>query len=160
MEHQSKIHAAVFTGIALTVGAFSWILKNAVQDNAKEEISPDSEDKIRVTILYGTQFGTSKRFARRLLEAAKSKLPVNVYFQLKRMDKFDPEDLTKETIFLCVLSTVEGGKPPANAKFFCNWVKEAVNDWRVHDSFLDKTRFGIFGCCNTLYEDAGNCNVA
>jgi len=150
----------MFTGLAVTVGAltYAWKTQQSAKSASDKEIS--RENPIKITILYGTQFGTSKRFARRLLNQAKTKLPVNAYFQLKRMDQFDPEDLAQETIFLCVVSTVEGGKAPANAKFFCNWVAEAVNDWRVHDSFLSKVRFAVFGCCNTLYEDNGNCNVA
>eukprot|EP00494_Astrolonche_serrata_P013550 UN13672 len=72
------------------------------------------------------------------------------------MDEFDPEDLSGESLLVVFVSTIEGGNPPGNAKFFCNWLSEAVNDWRVHDSYLAKLRFGVFGCCNSLYEENTN----
>jgi len=113
-------------------------------------------EKKRIVILFGTQFGTSKKFAGKMFRSIEGKYEIDV--SINSFGGFDPEDLNNETLLLCVLSTVEGGNPPANAEFFCNWINEAVNDWRVHDSYLDKLRFAVFGCCNSLYEQ--NCNLA
>ena len=95
----------MFTGLAVTVGAlaYAWKTQQSAKSASDKEISRENPIVTsshlqfnfsfafqKITILYGTQFGTSKRFARRLLNQAKTKLPVNAYFQLKRMDQFDP----------------------------------------------------------------------
>eukprot|EP00479_Gromia_sphaerica_P012736 TRINITY_DN6837_c0_g1_i1.p2 TRINITY_DN6837_c0_g1~~TRINITY_DN6837_c0_g1_i1.p2 ORF type:complete len:68 (-),score=13.37 TRINITY_DN6837_c0_g1_i1:150-353(-) len=60
------------------------------------------------------------------------------------MESLDPEDLASESLMVFVISTYTDGQPPNNAKFFCNWLKEAVSDWRVHDNYLRKLRYTLF----------------
>ena len=41
-------------------------------------------------------------------------------------------------------------------QFFCDWLSEATEDFRVDDSFLHKTAVACFGCGNSLYEQHFN----
>lgn len=72
------------------------------------------------------------------------------------MDDFEPEELRQHQLVILVVSTYEDNTPPVNAKFFYDWIMEAVHDFRVHKGELEKTYFAVYGCGNSLYEEQYN----
>ncbi|NXI82283.1 TYW1 synthase, partial [Rhipidura dahli] len=111
-----------------------------------------------VKIFYGSQTGTAKRFAKTLAEAVTSlNLPVEVI----NMGDCDPEDgLSEETssrnICVFLVATYTEGQPPESAAWFCKWLEEAANDFRVGKSFLQGLRYAVFGLGNSAYVDHYN----
>ncbi|KAM7032990.1 S-adenosyl-L-methionine-dependent tRNA 4-demethylwyosine synthase TYW1-like isoform 1-T3 [Acridotheres tristis] len=111
-----------------------------------------------VKIFYGSQTGTAKRFAKALAEAVTSfNLPVEVI----NMGDYDPEDgLVEETssrsICVFLVATYTDGQPPESAAWFCKWLEEAANDFRVGKSFLQGLRYAVFGLGNSAYVDHYN----
>ncbi|NWX34860.1 TYW1 synthase, partial [Notiomystis cincta] len=111
-----------------------------------------------VKIFYGSQTGTAKRFAKALAEAVTSlNLPVEVI----NMGDYDPEDsLSEETsssnICVFLVSTYTEGQPPESAAWFCKWLEEAANDFRVGKSLLQGLRYAVFGLGNSAYVDHYN----
>ncbi|NXB47453.1 TYW1 synthase, partial [Leucopsar rothschildi] len=111
-----------------------------------------------VKIFYGSQTGTAKRFAKALSEAVTSfNLPVEVI----NMGDYDPEDgLVEETssrsICVFLVATYTDGQPPESAAWFCKWLEEAANDFRVGKSFLQGLRYAVFGLGNSAYVDHYN----
>merc|ERR1719204_2720831 len=102
-----KQKALIFTGVAVTVASTLYI-RRRLSISSSDQKSSEPKSTVKVSILYGTQFGTSKKFAQRLVKKAKQFLPENVVIVLKTMNEFDPEDLAQESIVICILSTVEG----------------------------------------------------
>ncbi|XP_039588805.1 S-adenosyl-L-methionine-dependent tRNA 4-demethylwyosine synthase TYW1-like isoform X2 [Passer montanus] len=106
-----------------------------------------------VKIFYGSQTGTAKRFAKALAEAVTSlNLPVEVI----NMGDYDPEDgLVEETnsrnICVFLVATYTEGQPPESAAWFCKWLEEAANDFRVGKSLLQGLRYAVFGLGNSAY---------
>ena len=54
------------------------------------------------------------------------------------------------------LSTYTDGSPPESAKWFCQWLSEAVHDFRVQKSLLSHLKFTVFALGNSLYADHYN----
>lgn len=54
------------------------------------------------------------------------------------------------------MSTYTDGKPPADAVWFCKWLEESSNDFRVQKSLLGAVKYAVFGLGNSLYKDNFN----
>ena len=48
------------------------------------------------------------------------------------------------------------GKPPDSAEWFCKWLEEASNDFRVQKSLLSGLDYAVFGLGNSLYKERFN----
>ncbi|NWY44196.1 TYW1 synthase, partial [Sylvia atricapilla] len=166
--HRFYIYSAVAFGISL------WIVFQFTTTRTKRKVTePGTTDKLRngcappqaqevhvagVKIFYGSQTGTAKRFAKTLAEAVASlNLPVEVI----NMGDYDPEDgLVEETtsrnICVFLVATYTEGQPPESAAWFCKWLEEAANDFRVGKSFLQGLRYAVFGLGNSAYVDYYN----
>ncbi|NXE67835.1 TYW1 synthase, partial [Calcarius ornatus] len=166
--HRFYIYSAVALGISL------WIVTQFTTTRAKRKVTePGTSDKLGngcaprqaqrihvagVKIFYGSQTGTAKRFAKALAEAVFSlNLPVEVI----NMEDYDPEDgLVEETssrnICVFLVATYTEGQPPESAVWFCKWLEEAANDFRVGKSFLQGLRYAVFGLGNSAYVDHYN----
>lgn len=55
-----------------------------------------------------------------------------------------------------MVSTYTDGTPPESAKWFCQWLSEAVDDFRVHKSLLSGLQYAVFGLGNSLYSEHYN----
>ncbi|NWR76096.1 TYW1 synthase, partial [Centropus unirufus] len=112
----------------------------------------------RVKIFYGSQTGTSKRFATGLAEAIVSlALPVEVI----SMGDYDPDDClaeetTSRTICVFLVATYTDGQPPESAAWFCKWLEEAASDFRFGKTYLKGLRYAVFGLGNSVYVDHYN----
>ena len=58
------------------------------------------------------------------------------------------------SVFL--ISTYTDGTPPESVTWFCQWLKEAKDDFRVHKSLLSGLRYAAFGLGNSLYGENYN----
>ena len=61
-----------------------------------------------------------------------------------------------DTVNVFLISTYTDGTPPESAKWFCQWLAEAVDDFRVHKSLLSKLNFTVFALGNSLYKEHYN----
>ena len=95
----------------------------------------------KVTIVYGTETGNSKKVATDFaLKAKKSSINAKVV----SLDQYRLTDLPKEEYLLAVISTQGEGEPPAAAKKFYDHIHN--NGFQ-----LDKLKFGVFALGDTSY---------
>ncbi|XP_062815677.1 S-adenosyl-L-methionine-dependent tRNA 4-demethylwyosine synthase TYW1-like [Anolis carolinensis] len=118
----------------------------------------EKNQTIGVKIFYGSQTGTAKRFALKLSEAVASLDLPSIAIDMK---DFDPEDALAEearggTVCVFVVSTFTDGQPPESAAWFCKWLQEAANDFRVGKHFLRGLRFAVFGLGDSAYRENYN----
>ncbi|XP_077168917.1 S-adenosyl-L-methionine-dependent tRNA 4-demethylwyosine synthase TYW1-like isoform X2 [Paroedura picta] len=111
-----------------------------------------------VKILYGSQTGTAKRFATILAEAVAS---LNLPAEVIDMRDYDPDDslaeeATGKNVCVFLAATYADGKPTDNAAWFCKWLEEAANDFRVGKKYLKGLQYAVFGLGNSLYTDHYN----
>ncbi|KAJ8044014.1 S-adenosyl-L-methionine-dependent tRNA 4-demethylwyosine synthase [Holothuria leucospilota] len=74
---------------------------------------------------------------------------------------FDPEqhilpDIVKNNTLIYIMSTYTDGQPPDSAAWFCNWLEESVNDFRVPRTLLSGVHYSVFGLGNSLYKENYN----
>lgn len=130
---------------SLRIGKLAgWVNDSAPGSTPLREAAEDG-----IVVLYGSQKGTGRGFA----EALAKRLPGA---RLLNMRDVDPEDLPKVRRAVLVVSTYEGGGPPQDAKFFVQWLKEALHDWRVDKKILSGLLYAVFGLGNSVYADNYN----
>ncbi|GFG36236.1 hypothetical protein Cfor_10675 [Coptotermes formosanus] len=111
-----------------------------------------------LTVFYGTHTETSKTFSSMLRKDCEQRgLSVEVF----DLADTDPEErLLQETSgsSLCVfiLPTYTDGRPPETAAWFCKWLEEASNDFRVERELLKGMKFAVFGLGNSQYKEHFN----
>ena len=54
------------------------------------------------------------------------------------------------------VSTYTEGAPPDSARWFCQWLAEAVDDFRVSKSLLNALRYTVFALGNSEYTEHYN----
>lgn len=95
----------------------------------------------KVTIVYGTETGNSKKVATDFaLKAKKNSINAKVV----SLDQYRLTDLQKEEYLLAVISTQGEGEPPAAAKKFYDHIHQ--NGFQ-----LDKLKFGVFALGDLSY---------
>ncbi|CAK9299979.1 unnamed protein product [Gordionus sp. m RMFG-2023] len=118
-----------------------------------------------IKIFYGSQSGKTKKFAEELYYKIKKvrneilKIPINNSNELVIVDlnDYEPELILEEkSLCIIVISTYVDGESPDNAKWFCEWLNQAPDDFRIDRHVLRNVTFTIFGCGNSLY--TGNFN--
>lgn len=95
----------------------------------------------KITILYGTETGNSKRLATDFASRAKQQ---NIHARVIGMDQYRMADLQKEEILLAVVSTHGEGEPPIAAKKFYDYIHN--NGFK-----LDKLKYGVLALGDTSY---------
>ena len=95
----------------------------------------------KLTIVYGTETGNSKRVATDLATKAKKK---NVIVKLASLDQYRLTDLTKEEFLFVVISTQGDGEPPIAAQKFYDHIH--------HNGFrLDNVKYSVLALGDTSY---------
>ena len=109
-------------------------------------------------ILYVTQTGTSKRLSIKLqtILTENKILNENKYeITLGSIKDYEPEELftdsKKESLIILIVSTYAGGGPPPDGEWFCKWLDDTVNDFRVNKNCLNGLGFAIFGVGDKAY---------
>src|SRR6185312_15249366 len=102
-----------------------WIngyLNGILSKQIVQEIKPVAKNAVaKITIVYGTETGNSKRLATDFAGKAKKH---GVHAKVQSLDQYRLNDLSKEEYFLAVISTHGDGEPPAAAKKFYDHVHQ------------------------------------
>ena len=118
-------------------GYLNGIVKN--KQVAPEPVADTASKKI--TIVYGTETGNSKKLATDFAAKAKQN---HVHAKVIGMDQYRLTDLTKEEYLLAVVSTHGDGEPPAAAKKFYDHIHN--NGFK-----LEKLKYGVLALGDTSY---------
>jgi cytochrome P450/NADPH-cytochrome P450 reductase len=105
--------------------------------NTTSLATPIHTDLIPLTVLYGTNSGSSESFAQKIASDA---VPHGFGSTLASLDEY-VNKLPKEGAVIIVTATYEG-EPPENAKKFSAWL-----DTLQPDS-LNGVKYGVYGCGN------------
>jgi sulfite reductase (NADPH) flavoprotein alpha-component len=95
----------------------------------------------KITIVYGTETGNSKRLATEFAMKAKQN---KIVAKVVGMDQYKLADLTKEEYLLAVVSTHGEGEPPLAAKKFYDHIHN--NGFK-----LDKLKYSVLALGDTSY---------
>ena len=95
----------------------------------------------KITIVYGTETGNSKRLATDFASKAKQR---QIHAKVIGMDQYRLTDLQKEEYLLAVISTHGEGEPPLAAKKFYDHIHQ--NGFK-----LDKLKYGVLALGDTSY---------
>ncbi|CAG2103548.1 unnamed protein product [Medioppia subpectinata] len=112
-------------------------------------------------ILYATQTGTSRQLSLQLDSFLRHTLSQDIdhkkmTISLNAINEYEPEDslvsdANNNAIIIIVMSTYSSGSPPSDGKWFCQWLQDFSNDFRVDKSSLKGLSFAIFGVGDKAY---------
>jgi len=120
-------------------GYLNGIVKNKLSATTATPVADSATKKI--TIVYGTETGNSKRLATDFAAKAKQN---HVHAKVMGMDQYRLTDLAKEEYLLAVISTHGDGEPPAAAKKFYDHIHN--NGFK-----LEKLKYGVLALGDTSY---------
>ncbi|KAL3693867.1 hypothetical protein R1sor_007518 [Riccia sorocarpa] len=163
---------ADFTPIFLLLGAgvlflgfFLWrrtaTKSETVEKGTKKSVYPLEEEPDadtvgkKVTILFGSQTGTSEAFAKAFLDEGRTRYNEEVIFKCLSLDKYGDDGevfeakLKKEQIALFIVATYGDGEPTDDAVDFCKWLTQLSDD---KGPWLSELQYAVFACGNTTYE--------
>lgn len=95
----------------------------------------------KITIVYGTETGNSKKVATDFASKAKK---MGITPKLASLDQYRLTDLPKEEYFLAIISTQGDGEPPAAAKKFYDHIH--LNGFK-----FDKLKYSVLALGDTSY---------
>lgn len=121
-------------------GYLNGIVKNKTSVYETVATSSGSAAK-KMTIVYGTETGNSKKLATSFAAKAKQN---RIAAKVIGLDQYRLTDLTKEEYLLAVISTHGEGEPPAAAKNFYEHIHN--NGFR-----LDKLKYSVLALGDTSY---------
>jgi sulfite reductase (NADPH) flavoprotein alpha-component len=109
------------------------------QNNHSTAVTNSAVNKI--TIVYGTETGNSKRLATDFASKAKQK---SIHAKVIGMDQYRLSDLTKEEYLLALISTHGEGEPPVAAKKFYDHIHQ--NGFK-----LNSLKYSVLALGDTSY---------
>ncbi len=113
---------------------------NGVIKKITPEVIVETPSK-KITIVYGTETGNSKRLATDFAAKAKQH---HIHAKVIGMDQYRLTDLSKEEYLLAVISTHGEGEPPEAAKKFYNHIHN--NGFK-----LEKLKYSVLALGDTAY---------
>ncbi len=107
----------------------------------RTESIPSKNGVNKITIVYGTETGNSKKLAASFAAKAKK---IGISAKIIGMDQYRVNDLSKEDYFFSIVSTHGDGEPPAAAKKFYD---------HLHSNGLElkKLKYGVLALGDTSY---------
>ena len=159
------------SAIILILSLAALILLRALssgKDATTHKVRSDGEDKgdvdgheLKVVILYGTQTGTSERFAKEVEEELLQRYGKTVCVQtsdLEAVTSDRAEDVLLEgstgdarVLHVFLQSTYGDGEPTDASSEFVYWARDLADDGRMPDLFKAIT-YCVFGLGNSSYE--------
>ena len=95
----------------------------------------------KITLVYGTETGNSKKLATEFAGVAKKK---GIQVKLGDLSQYKPKDLAKEEYLFVVISTQGEGEPPILAKKFYDYIHE-------NELNLSNIKFGVLALGDSTY---------
>ncbi|HVZ98608.1 MAG TPA: flavodoxin domain-containing protein [Chitinophagaceae bacterium] len=141
---ENKLNALQKLIDSLTDEELVWVngyLNGIVTAKNISEKVPQINATTKITIVYGTETGNSKKLATEFAAKAKKH---GIHAKVQSMDQYRLNDLAREEYFLVIMSTHGDGEPPAAAKKFYNHIHN--NGFR-----LDKLKYGVLALGDTSY---------
>lgn len=119
-------------------GYLSGVVSHSI---VKTESIPSKNGVNKITIVYGTETGNSKKLATSFAAKAKKN---GISAKVISMDQYRVNDLSKEDYFFSIVSTHGDGEPPAAAKKFYD---------HIHNNGfeLNKLKYGVLALGDTSY---------
>ena len=146
--HKQKILAELVAGSAkedlIWINGYITALINGNQSPAVEKpvgVVPATTISKKITLVYGTETGNSKRVATDLAVKAKKN---NLLVKLASLDQYRLTDLTREENLFVVISTQGDGEPPVAAQKFYDHIHR--NGFR-----LDQVKYSVLALGDTSY---------
>jgi tRNA wybutosine-synthesizing protein 1 len=56
-------------------------------------------------------------------------------------------------VCVVIISTYTEGRAPEGSEWFCQWLEDTAEDFRVQKTLLDGLYYAVFGLGNSLYKD-------
>lgn len=104
---------------------------------------------LSIKVFYGSQGGRAEATARRFAAQCTERFSSTTVMSLA---EYDPEDLfTEHAVCVYFVSTQGEGAPPANGKWFFQWLEDVVLDFRVQRDALAHLRYAVFGLGDAAY---------
>ena len=116
-------------------------LNGVVAQQSKPEVAATKTGVEKVTIVYGTETGNSKKLATDFAHKVKQK---GIHPKVVGLDQYRLTDLPKEEYLLAVISTQGEGDPPDAAKKFYEHIHN--NGFK-----LDKLKYSVLALGDTSY---------
>jgi sulfite reductase (NADPH) flavoprotein alpha-component len=118
-------------------------LNGVVQSQVPASAAPATADPVvsKITIVYGTETGNSKRLAADFAAKAKQQ---RIHAKVVGMDQYRLTDLAKEEYLLAIVSTHGEGEPPIAAKKFYDHIHQ--NGFK-----LEKLKYSVLALGDTSY---------
>jgi sulfate adenylyltransferase small subunit len=107
----------------------------------KQETAAAKNGVNKITIVYGTETGNSKKLATNFAATAKKN---GIHAKVVSMDQYRVNDLSKEEYFFSIVSTHGEGDPPEAAKKFYDHIHQ--NGFQ-----LGKLKYGVLALGDTSY---------
>lgn len=120
-------------------GYLSALIHNAAEPAAQQAVPAAVPGKI--TLVYGTETGNSKKLATDLAAKAKQR---QLQVKLASLDQYRLTDLSREEHLFVVISTQGDGEPPVAAQKFYDHIHK--NGFR-----LEKTRYSVLALGDSSY---------
>jgi len=143
--HKQKILSELIAGTAkdelIWINGYISAIINGQNEPVEKKIIGTSAVSKKITLVYGTETGNSKRVATDLAAKAKKN---NLLVKLASLDQYRLTDITKEENLFVVISTQGDGEPPVAAQKFYDHIH--------HNGFrLDQMKFSVLALGDTSY---------
>jgi sulfite reductase (NADPH) flavoprotein alpha-component len=142
-EHKQQLLTELVTGAGkeelIWINGYLTALINGTA--VAQETLLDGAAKKKITLVYGTETGNSKRVATELAAKAKKQ---QLQVKLASLDQYRLTDLTKEENLFVVISTQGDGEPPVAAQKFYDHIHR--NGFR-----LDQVKYSVLALGDSSY---------
>lgn len=112
-----------------------------VADHQQPPVAESPVAVKKISIVFGTETGNSKKVATTFAAKAKKK---GITVKLTALDQYRLTDLSKEEFFFTVISTQGDGEPPATAKKFYDHIQ-------ANNLSLDNLKYSVLALGDTSY---------
>lgn len=142
---------------------YGWQFKRKLFSRLIKDYSKIIPRGTKLKILYGSNTGNTLRFSQRLysmLNILNNKSGQSTFDSIERIctNEYDPgdeliNDACSGTFIIIILPTYTNGNPPPTAEWFCKWIIDASNDFRLPRNSLRKLNYTILGIGDSVYGD-------